>query len=311
LTRVPPVGGQRIVSLLPAATDIVVSLGLLDRLVGRTHECDWPPGALDDVPVVTSTSLDPAALSSREISIAVGASAHAGSSLYALDAEVLRTLGPDLVLTQELCDVCALSYERVAATVRAIDGDARVLSLEPTTYDEVLATVEAVGRVTGRQDAAAEVLADARARTAAVRAAVAGREPVRVVAIEWLEPVWPAGQWVPDQIALAGGVDAISTPGAHTEPVAWDRVLDAAPEAVLLMPCGLPIERTLAELDVLTRLPGWAQLPAVRSGRVWAVDGPAYFNRPGPRIVRGVEVLASLLHGIDTGTTAAEAVRVV
>ncbi|MGN6332262.1 MAG: ABC transporter substrate-binding protein [Motilibacteraceae bacterium] len=293
---------MRIVSLLPAATDVVVSLGLRDALVGRTHECDWPPGELEDVPVVTSTALDVDRLSSREISAAVGGAAHAGSSLYGLDADALAALAPDLVLTQELCDVCALSYDRVSETVRRLQGGPgrgpQVVSLEPHTYAEVLDTVLAVGRLTGREDAARSLLDDAARRLDAVRAAVAGRHPVRVVAIEWLDPLWPAGHWVPEQIAHAGGVDLLTAPGTHTSPMQWDAVLDAAPDVVLLLPCGLPMERTLAEAPLLTSLPGWADLPAIRAGQVWVLDGPAYFNRPGPRVVRGVEVLAHVLHGV-------------
>lgn len=297
---------MRIVSLLPAATDVVVSLGLRDALVGRTHECDWPPGGLDDVPVVTSTGLDVDGLTSREISAAVsrsavGASAHSGSSLYGLDAEALAALAPDLVLTQELCDVCALSYDRVSETVRRLHGESdgpQVVSLEPRTYAEVLDTVLAVGRLTGREDAARAVLDDAARRLEAVRTAVAGRGPVRVVAIEWLDPLWPAGHWVPEQIAHAGGVDLLTAPGTHTSPMQWSAVLEAAPDVVLLLPCGLPMERTLAEAPALAALPGWADLPAVRSGQVWVLDGPAFFNRPGPRVVRGVEVLAHVLHGV-------------
>ena len=301
----------RIVSLLPAATDIVCALGLRGHLVGRTHECDWPPGELDDVPVVTSTHLDPERMSSREISDAVGASAHSGSSLYGLDGAALAALRPSLVLTQELCDVCAVSYARVAETVRAVDGGTgpRVLSLEPRGYDDVLATVAAVGELTGRGEAARQVLADAAARLARVREQVAGREPVRVAALEWLDPVWPAGHWVPEQLAHAGGLDLLAAPGAHTAPIDWAEVLAAAPDVLVLLPCGLPIERTRAELAALTARPGWDELPAVRAGEVWALDGPAYFNRPGPRVVRGVEVLAGVLHGVDVGLLPSEAVR--
>jgi ABC-type Fe3+-hydroxamate transport system substrate-binding protein len=216
----------RIVSLLPAATDLVATLGLTGDLVGRTHECDWPPGALDHVPVVTRTAL-PDGLSSREISAAVGG-AHVGSSLYELDPAVL---------------------------------------------------------------------AEAGARLDAVAVAVAGRPRPRVVVLEWLDPVWPVGHWVPEQVAAAGGTEVLGTAGAHTDAVEWDAVVAAAPEVLVLAPCGFPPERTLAELAAITARPGWAHLPAFRLGQVWVVDGPAHFNRPGPRVVRGVEVLAHVLHG--------------
>jgi iron complex transport system substrate-binding protein len=300
---------MRIVSLLPAATDIVCALGLREHLVGRTHECDWPPGALNDVPVVTSSALDVDA-SSREISAAVGGAAHSGSSLYGLDAELLAELRPDLVLTQDLCEVCAVSYRRAADTVRLLPGDVAVASLEPRTIEEVFDTILTVGRLTGTEAVAAAVVADGRARLAAVCAAVAGRPAPRVVALEWLDPVWPAGHWVPEQIAAAGGVPLLADAGAHTTAIDWPAVLTAAPDVLLLLPCGLPPERTERELSVLTERPQWTSLPAVRTGQVWVLDGPAYFNRPGQRVVRGAEVLASVLHEIDVGRTDAEARRV-
>lgn len=288
---------MRIVSLLPAATDLVVTLGLTDSLVGRTHECDWPPGALSHAAVVTSTSLADG-LSSREISTLVGS--HRGSSLYGLDPAALAALEPDLILTQELCDVCAVSYGQVADAVRVADSGVRMVSLEPRTLGEVLGTLTSVGALTGTADAAAAALADAHDRLAAVAAGVAGRPRPRVVVLEWLDPVWPVGHWVPEQVAAAGGTEVLGTAGAHTDPVPWSAVVDAAPEVLVLAPCGFPPERTAAELPALTARPGWAELPAVRAGRVWIVDGPAYFNRPGPRVVRGVEVLAHVLHGIGS-----------
>ena len=301
---------MRIVSLLPAATDLVVTLGLAGDLVGRTHECDWPPGELEHAAVVTRTALA-GGLTSREISTAVAADrAHAGSSLYALDEAALAALHPDLIITQELCEVCAVSYGQVAAAVRVADTGPRLVSLEPATLAEVLGTLTTVGGLTGRSAEAAAALADAERRLAAISRAVAGRRRPRVVVLEWLDPVWPVGHWVPDQVAAAGGTEVLGVAGAHTEPVQWDAVVAAAPEVLVLAPCGFPPERTLAELPALTARPGWSSLPAVRSGRVWVVDGPAYFNRPGPRVVRGVEILAHLLHGIGT-VAPAEAVSVV
>jgi iron complex transport system substrate-binding protein len=300
----------RIVSLLPAATDLVVTLGLTADLVGRTHECDWPPGALEHAAVVTRTALADG-LTSREISAAVAADrAHAGSSLYGLDEAALAALDPDLILTQELCDVCAVSYAQVADAVRVADTGPRLVSLEPRTLGEVLGTLTTVGALTGRQDAAAAAVADAERRLAAVARAVAGRPRPRVVVLEWLDPVWPVGHWVPEQVAAAGGTEVLGTAGAHTDPVEWAAVLAAAPEVLVLAPCGFPPERTLAELPALAARPGWSSLPAVRSGAVWVVDGPAYLNRPGPRVVRGVEVLAHVLHGFGA-IAPGEAVSVV
>ncbi|PRY39510.1 ABC transporter substrate-binding protein [Umezawaea tangerina] len=282
---------MRILSLLPAATDIVAELGHLPDLVGRTHECDWP-APVGTVPVVTAGAFDPDALSSKEISDAVGGS-HRGSSLYTLDTDLVAALAPDLVLTQDLCDVCALSYQRVSDAVRVLDADTRVLSLEPRTLAEVLDCLRVVGEALGSADVAADRIGTLRARLDAVETAVRGRKRPRVVAVEWLDPLWPAGHWVPEQITTAGGTPLLAAPGEHTSPMTWQQVRDAEPDVVLLLPCGLAPERTVAELGVLTALPGWSDLP-----EVWVLDGPAYFNRPGPRVVRGAEVLAHVLHGV-------------
>ncbi|WP_405765115.1 cobalamin-binding protein [Streptomyces sp. NBC_01538] len=300
---------MRIVSLLPAATDIVAELGLSQQLVGRTHECDWPPREVASVPVVTGADLDQDRLTSREISDAVGGSAHSGSSLYTLDTEALAALRPDVVLTQDLCDVCAVSYEKVSATVRLLDADTRVLSLEPRTLDDVLDCLVTVGELLGVRERAEQLRAELTARLDRVRAAVTGHARPRVVAIEWLDPLWPAGHWVPEQITTAGGEPLLAMPGEHTKPMTWEAVRAARPDVILVLPCGFPPERTLREAELLTELPGWEELPAVHGGRVRVLDGPSYFNRPGPRVVRGAEVLAHVLHGVQAGetVTAAEA----
>ncbi|WP_269856673.1 cobalamin-binding protein [Streptomyces sp. RPT161] len=302
---------MRIVSLLPAATDIVAELGLVGDLVGRTHECDWPPDAVASVPVVTSAELRTGGMSSREISDAVGGMTHQGSSLYTLDTRRLAELAPDVVLTQDLCEVCAVSYSTVSRAVRVLDAGPRVISLEPRTLHEVLGCLERVGEVLGVPETAARRVAELRGRLDAVRDAVVGLPRPRVAAVEWLDPLWPAGHWVPEQIGCAGGEPLLARPGEHTEPVRWDAVRAARPEAVVLLPCGFTPERTEAERHLLTALPGWSELPAVRDDQVWVVDGPAYFNRPGPRVVRGIEVLAHVLHGVSAGVpvTHAEARR--
>ncbi|WP_435243389.1 cobalamin-binding protein [Streptomyces cucumeris] len=294
---------MRIVSLLPAATDIVAELGLLPDLVGRTHECDWPEGAVDRVPVVTASTLSTDAMTSREISDAVGGATHRGSSLYTLDTEALAGLAPDVVLTQDLCDVCAVSYDTVSRALRVLDGGPgpRVLSLEPRTLDDVLDCLLRVGRELGVPEVAEERCRVLRNRLAAVGRATAGRPRPRVAAIEWLDPVWPAGHWVPEQITHAGGDPLLAAPGEHTEPADWEAVRAARPEVIVLMPCGFSPQRTEQERELLFRLPGWDDLPAVRAGEVWVVDGPAYFNRPGPRVVRGAEVLARVLHSVTSG----------
>ncbi|TDP98108.1 cobalamin-binding protein [Labedaea rhizosphaerae] len=284
---------MRIVSLLPAATDLVAWLGRAHELVGRTHECDWPPAAVAGVPVLTGSDIDAEHMSSREIGAAVG-KGHQGSSLYTLDSELLAELAPDVVFTQDLCDVCALSYERVSDAVRVMDVGPKVVSLEPRTLDDVLDCLRVVGDVLGVPDLAAAKVAELRARLDRLTSRTKGKPRKKVAVIEWLDPVWPAGHWVPEQVTAAGGIPLLAAPGEHTEPVAWEAVVAARPDVVLLAPCGFSPDRTLAELEVLTRLPGWSEL-----SEVWVLDGPAYFNRPGPRVVRGAEVLAWVLHGVE------------
>ncbi|MFD7230309.1 cobalamin-binding protein [Streptomyces sp. NPDC059881] len=302
---------MRIVSLLPAATDIVAELGLAGDLVGRTHECDWPPEAVASVPVVTSAGFSAERMSSREISDAVGGARHSGSSLYALDTDRLASLAPEVILTQDLCDVCAVSYTGVSRAVRVLDADARVLSLEPKTLDDVLDCLLRVGALLGVEEVARRRHAELTARLAAVRDRTAGLPRPRVVAIEWLAPLWPAGHWVPEQIACAGGQPLLAAPGEHTKPMTWEAVVAARPDVLLVLPCGFSPDRTFQERELLTRLPGWEELPAVRRGAVWVLDGPAYFNRPGPRVVRGAEVLAHVLHdeGAGAAVTPGEARR--
>jgi iron complex transport system substrate-binding protein len=282
---------MRIVSLLPAATDLVAELGATAELVGRTHECDWPP-EVAEVPVVTTSGIDQNRLSSREISAAVGG-AHHGSSLYHLDVELLAELAPDVVLTQDLCDVCAVSYRQVSAAVRAMDAGPTVLSLEPHTVSTVLDCLRAVGGVLGRENVANDRIAALTRRIDSVRERIGIRNRLpRVVALEWLDPVWPAGHWVPEQIMVSGGIPLLSEVGEHTHPIEWIDVVAARPDVALLLPCGFPPDRTLAEAHLVTERPGWSDIPAA-----WVLDGPAYFNRPGPRIVRGMEILADVLHG--------------
>jgi iron complex transport system substrate-binding protein len=280
---------------------MVAALGATEMLVGRTHECDWPPDAVAGIPVVTGREIDHDRLSSREIADAVGGVRHSGSSLYTLDTTRLAVLAPDLVLTQDLCDVCAVSYEAVSDAVRVMEGASRVLSLEPRTIEGVFDCVCRLGEAIGRPDRATEAVEELRARLAAVRRACSAHPRPRVAAVEWLDPLWPAGHWVPEQIDAAGGIPLLASAGEHTSSSTWDTLVAAQPDVLLLMPCGFPPERTEAELATLTDRPEWTSLPAVQQDRVWVLDGPAYYNRPGPRVVRGAEILAEVLHGITVG----------
>ena len=286
----------KICSLLPSATEIVFALERGDQLVAVTHECDFPPEAAR-LPVITQSALDHRTRSSREIHNHISSAVHTGSSIYVLDQDLLERLNPDLILTQELCDVCAVSYEVVKKAVHRLEGHRRILSLEPTSLGGVLETVEQVGEATGAQERAVAVvreLQDRIDRTTA-RAQTASGRP-RVFAMEWLDPPFTAGHWVPELIRLAGGRDELAREGRPSSQIDWSRIADYDPEIIILMPCGFTLERTSDEFARVTLPDEWLGLSAVRSRHVYAVNGSAYFNRPGPRIVEGLEILAEIMH---------------
>lgn len=282
---------MRICSLLPSATEIVLSLGVGDRLVAVTHECEVPSSA-GSVPVITRSTMEPGTRTSREIHNHVTQALHRGSSLYSLDQELLERLDPDLILTQELCEVCAVSYGQVK-----LPGTRTILSLEPRTLGEILDTIVEVGKAVGVEERAAALVGSLRERIDRV-AAVARRASTRprVFAMEWLDPPYTAGHWVPEMIRLAGGRDEMGREGAPSVEVSWDQIAEYDPDVLVLMPCSLSLERTLDEL-ARTRLPeAWSRLAAVRSGCAYAVESAKYFSRAGPRTVDGLEILAEIIH---------------
>lgn len=293
---------MRIVSLLPSATEIVYALGLGDSLVGVTHECDYPTEVRARL-VVTRSLLDHSTSSSAEIDEAVNQQLRDGLSLYALDQALLAELRPDMILTQALCEVCAVSYGEVERAVRDVSagfGDLapQVLSLEPAGLDDILKTITIVGTTLGVQQRAADVVAALRARTERVRerAALAPRRP-RVACLEWIDPPFGPGHWLPELIELAGGQPGLGKAHADSRRIAWDDVIAFAPEVIVVTPCGFDLSRAMEEaLRVLPYRTGWEALPAVRKDRVYVVDGNAYFSRPGPRIVDSLELLAELIH---------------
>lgn len=245
---------------------------------------------------MTSDALATHGMTSRQIHDAIGGAVHSGSSIYHLDGDALEQAKPDLVITQELCEVCAVSYRDVTEAARVMDADSKIVSLEPRSIDDILGHVELVGRLTGSESRADAVASDGRARLERIRSATRGLPRPRVVSIEWLDPIFAAGHWVPEQVDIAGGEELLGPQGRPSPEVPWDAVVEARPEVLVLMPCGMSIERTLGGLEVLTARSDWLELPAVRDDRVFVVDASSYFNRPGPRVVRGVEVLAHLLH---------------
>jgi len=268
--------------------------GAGDALVGVTHECDYPPG-VEELPRLTSSRIEGHSMTSAEIDAAVGTLTDEGS-IYALDAELLERLAPDLVITQGLCEVCAVSMNLVEAAVSGMSNVPEILSLNPTSLGDVLGDAVRIGGALGRVDETRAKVAALEERIARVEGTVAGLPRPLAGCIEWLDPPFSAGHWVPEMIRLAGGEEIFARPGAPSARLDWDEVFEAAPEVLILMPCGFDAERTIKEALVLPELPGWADLPAVREGRVWAVDANSYFSRPAPRLVEGVEILARILH---------------
>jgi iron complex transport system substrate-binding protein len=281
---------MRIVSLVPSATEMLFALGLGDDVVGVTHECDYPARA-QDLPKVTRDVL-PAGLSAAEIDAAVKERTLAGESIYELDAEVLHELAPDLIVTQALCTVCAVSYDDVREVAEEIDTQPMVISLDPHTIGEVLGDARTLAEATDTKDAAVDLVREASARVDRIRVLTrkASRRP-RVVALEWLDPPFAAGHWTPQLIEYAGGEDMLGFAGENSQECSWEDVAAAQPDIVLVMPCGYDAEIAHREAEMHRD-----QLAALGAGEVVALDASAYFSRPGPRIIDGLELLAHILH---------------
>ena len=282
---------MRIVSLVPAGTEIAYALGAGHEVVAATHDCDFPPAARK-LPRVTRSTIAPGS-DSFAIDVQVRAAAERGESTFHLDAAALAGARPDVLLGQTLCAVCAVTVEQLPA---AMDPAPTVVPLDGHSLEGIFADIDRVGVALGRRDAASRLVADLRTRIAHVGFLVAGAGRPRVACLEWLAPLFNAGHWVPEQVALAGGRDVLGTPLVPSIDVPFERLLDADPEYLFLVPCGFDVDRARSEARVLTERPDWSELRAVRDGRVWALDGNAYFSRPGPRVVDGIELLASLLH---------------
>jgi iron complex transport system substrate-binding protein len=293
--------GPRIVSLLPAATEIVCSLGLGPQLVGRSHECDWP-AEVAELPACTAPRIDPAA-TSRAIHEAVEQAgrtpAEDGSSLYRLDARQLSALRPDLVITQTSCDVCAIAADDVTRALERTGCRARLLSLAAASLADLFADILAVGEATGRLPQAREMTARLRARvdSLACRAATLHRDRrPRVAVVEWLDPPMAAGNWVPEMVRLAGGEDPLGQAGRHSHWIEWAELATADPDIVILAPCGFGLDRVIEEASTAPVREHLAGLRAAEEGRLFAIDGHHLVNRPGPRLVDSLEVIASLIH---------------
>ncbi|MFP5309758.1 MAG: cobalamin-binding protein [Actinomycetes bacterium] len=295
---------MRVVSLLPATTEIVHALGRGDTLVGRSHECDHPAG-VEALPVCTEPRVEFTG-ASCDIDAQLKGVLEAALSLYEVHVDVLREVAPDVVLTQSLCEVCAVSLADVQAAVEAHLGDhVRVVACEPNALADVRADVRRVAEALGVPAEGERVVAELDARIDAVRARVAGRPPVRVATVEWVDPFMAAGNWMPELVEAAGGVELFGIAGAHSPWTDLDALAAADPDVVVAMPCGFGLARTVEEVRVLWEQPAWRDLRAVREGRVAATDGHRFFNRPGPRLAESVEILAEILHpGLADGPDA-------
>ena len=287
---------KRIVSFLPSATEIVCALGLEDHLVGITHECDYPSSVIAK-PVVVSSAVPVETMTEAEIDKAVSERVLSGLSVYQVDEVLLRQLAPDLILAQDLCAVCAPSGNEVSRALNVLPKKPEVLYLTPKSVSGILQNLRDVGQIAGRLEAAERWIDAATHRLERIAAtAKALPSKPRVFCMEWLDPIYCSGHWVPEMVRIAGGVDEISREGSDSIRISWQDVLAWSPEILIVMPCGYHLEKVIALAAKLRTLPGWQDLPAVRKGQVYAVDASSYFARPGPRVVEGTELLAHLIH---------------
>lgn len=280
---------------MPSGTEILYTLELGDSVVAVTHECDFPPEATTK-PHVTRNVIDHERLTSFEIDHQVSKSVGHHGSIYRLDEAMLDALEPDLIVTQELCQVCAVSYSEVKRASRVLDGQTRVVSLEPNTIGEMLDNILHIGEITGRTSLAEERVAVLRARLDEVRTRVRNAPRPRVFAMEWLDPAYSGGHWVPEMVEIAGGLEVLGRHAEKSARLTPEQIVEAQPEVIVLMPCGFSLERTIQEYRRTAMFKGWHEIPAIRNEQLFAVNGSAYFNRSGPRLIDGVEILAAILH---------------
>lgn len=286
---------MRIISLLPSATEIVCSLGLQDQLVGVTHECDFP-SEIEQLPKVTESKI-PAQATSSEIDVLVREQVRSKASLYTLELPTLEALAPDLIVTQSLCDVCAVDEEEVHAAARSLPDSPHILNLEPTNLDELFQAIVEVGLATNRVNKADKLVAELKQRLAVVeeRSSRLEKKP-SVLLLEWIDPPFSAGHWNPQLVDIAGGKNALGAAGERSQTIRWEDVLRIDPDVLFIACCGYSVERTMLDLPILRANRNWRDLRAVQAGRVWVADGSAYFNRPGPRLIDSVEILAHAIH---------------
>src|SRR2546422_9889895 len=284
---------MRICSLLPSATEIAFALGLGGQVVAVSHECDYPSEA-SSRPVLTKSAIHQKIHRSLEVDLEVE---ERGGDIYEIDEKLLEKLKPDLILTQELCHVCAVSYTKVKEAASVLDADTKIVSLEPTNLEEIVDNIMLVGRMTGKLGEAEKLAQQMLQRINMVKdkTQTAQHRP-RVFFMEWLQPPWAGGHWIPEMVDYAGGVDGLGRLGKPSHRIGWDEVVEYQPEIVVLSPCGFETSQVMEEAHVLASYEGWEKIPAFQSSRIYAVDASAYFSRPGPRIVDGLELLAHIIH---------------
>lgn len=287
---------MRIVTLLPSATEVVAALGLGDQLVAVSHECDYPPEVVAGKPIVTRSAI-PHGLTAAEVDRLVSEKIHNGESLYDLDYELLEELKPDLIITQELCEVCAVSAPIVRDAICRLSSAPQLISLEPTNMAEIFETLRTVANAAGVPERAEEAIQKLNTRLAQISTRLSeALERPRVFAMEWLLPPFSAGHWVPEMVQYAGGEETLASAGEKSRRLDWEAIARANPECIIVMPCGYNVDMTEAELNKTVMPQAWHELNAVRNGNVYLVNANSYFSRPSPRVVQGIEVLAGILH---------------
>ncbi len=308
---------MKIVSLLPSATEIVCALGLEENLVGITHECDFP-ASVSGKPPLTASRISHETMSSKEIDHAVRSQLDGHGSIYDLNEKLLHELNPDLIITQELCDVCAVSYKTVEKAARMYVADAQVVSLEPNTINDIFDNIKLVGELTNTTEKAEEVVNNLQNRLDNIREKVrtaSGSDRVknlpRTFMLEWLEPPFSPGHWVPEQVEIAGGICLLGEAGEKSVTTTYQEIYESKPDVIVMIPCGYYTSDILRQLENTFFPSNWREIPAIANGEVWALDATSYFSRPAPRVVDGVEILAKIFHPQIFGEpTDAEAVRV-
>ncbi len=289
---------MRIVSLLPSATEIICSMGLRDSLVGVTHECDYPADVVG-LPIVTKSAI-PHDASSNEIDHLVRQQLETSTALYSLDVGLLEQLQADLIVTQALCEVCAVSEAEIEASICQLSNQPRVVNLEPMCLKDVFDTLLLVGQETNQQDIAVDVVHALNARVERVRALTESHikkaQYPKVAFLEWIDPPFNAGHWTPELIEMAGGIDCLGNKHQPSQTTLWERIIEAQPDVMFVACCGFSMERAIEDLPILQSNEGWDDLPCVKNKRIYFSDGNSYFNRPGPRLVDSLEIIANALH---------------